>query len=203
MKKIKLYLIDDHVIFLQSFQAYINTQPYFEVVGTNNGYQINIQSILQYESDIILLDYYLVGKTGIDVLNELRNEGFSGKIVFLSMNRNLQTSSDVRSFGANGFVSKDVDGKLLLDGLLNLFNGKITFIEIPSLLQMPEENPYKFTPQEYLIAKMICKGDSSDQVADKLFISIHTVHTHRRKILEKTKSENFFQVCQKILSRHF
>lgn len=116
------------------------------------------------------------------------------------MNRDMQIRKQLRFFGANGFVSKDVDGNILLSGILGLLKGDIEYLELPKEIEYVPKNLFHLTPQEELIASMICKGISSEDVAQKLFISIHTVHTHRRRILEKTNSENFMQVCQKISS---
>lgn len=198
MKKTSLYLIDDHKIFLQSFQAYILTQPAFDWYGSNEGEESAVRQIIQLDPDVVLLDFHLRVTNGIEVLKNLRSAGFRGKIIFLSMNRDLQVRKEVRSLGANGFVSKDVDGNILLSGIRNLLGGQVDYLELPKGIENNHENLFHFTPQEELIARMICKGVSSEEVAQKLFISIHTVHTHRRRILEKTNSDNFMQVCQKI-----
>lgn len=198
MKKISLYLIDDHKIFLQSFQAYILTQPDFDWFGSNEGEESAIQQVIQLNPDVVLLDFHLRTTNGLEVLKNLRSAGFKGKIIFLSMNRDLQIRKEVRFFGADGFVSKDVDGNILLSGILSLLDNKTEYLELPKGIQPTHDNLFHFTPQEELIAKMICRGISSEDVAKRLFISIHTVHTHRRRILEKTNSDNFMQVCQKI-----
>jgi DNA-binding NarL/FixJ family response regulator len=197
MKKTALYLIDDHKIFLQSFQAYILTQPAFDWYGSNEGEDSAIPQIIQLDPDVVLLDFHLRATNGIEVLKNLRSADFKGKVIFLSMNRDLQVRKEVRSLGANGFVSKDVDGNILLSGILRLLDGTLSYLELPSGIGNLQENLFHFTPQEEVIARMICQGASSEEVAQKLFISIHTVHTHRRRILEKTNSENFIQVCQK------
>jgi DNA-binding NarL/FixJ family response regulator len=198
MKKISLYLIDDHKIFLQSFQAYILIQPDFDWLGSNVGETSAIEQVTELQPDVILLDFHLRSTNGLEILKSLRSAGYQGKIIFLSMTRDLQVRKEVRLFGADGFVSKDVDGNILLSGIQSLLDERIMYLELPKVIHPTHENIFQFTPQEELIAKMICKGVSSEDVAQKLFISIHTVHTHRRRILEKTNSDNFMQVCQKI-----
>jgi two-component system secretion response regulator SsrB len=198
MSIISIFLIDDHKIFLQSFHTYILTQPLFQWVGSNEGDDEVFDTVLKINPDVILLDYHLRKMSGIQILKHLRTKGFTKKIIFLSMNRDIELRKEAMDAGSNGFVTKDVDGTILLNSIINLFYGNIDYLEIPKRLEKMENNIFGFTPQEIVIAKMICKGQSSEDVAMKLFISIHTVHTHRRKILEKTKSENFIQVCQKI-----
>jgi DNA-binding NarL/FixJ family response regulator len=198
MNKITIYLIDDHKIFLQSFHAYIQTQPSFVWNGANEGDESVIEEVLKLDPRVILLDYHLKTTNGLEVLKKLKSAGFKGKVIFLSMDRGIQLRKEVKSFGADGFVSKDVDGNILVSGIKNLLDGTVEFLELPKEILNTDENLFRFTPQEDLIARMICKGVSSEEVAQKLFISIHTVHTHRRRILEKTNSENFIQVCRKV-----
>jgi DNA-binding NarL/FixJ family response regulator len=201
MKKISIYLIDDHKIFLQSFQAYILTQPTFDWYGANEGEKSVVQQLMLLNPDVILLDYHLRTTNGLEILKQVKSAGFKGKIIILSMNRDLQIRKEVKKWGSDGFVSKDVDGNILLSAIKNLVDGGIHYLELPEDIQNADENKFRLTPQENLIARMICKGISSEEVAKELFISIHTVHTHRRRILEKTNSENFIQVCQKITFR--
>jgi len=198
MKKISIYLIDDHKIFLQSFQAYILTQPAFVWYGANEGEKSVVQHLMLLNPDVILLDYHLRTTNGLEILKQVKSAGFKGKIIILSMNRDLQIRKEVKFWGSDGFVSKDIDGNILLSGIMNLKDGAIDYLEIPEDIKNSDENMFRLTPQENLIARMICRGSSSGEVAKELFISIHTVHTHRRRILEKTNSENFIQVCQKI-----
>ena len=198
MNKISIYLIDDHKIFLQSFHAYILTQPAFEWYGANEGEESAIDQLIHSSPHVVLLDYHLRTINGLEILEKLKTAGFKGKIIFLSMNRDLPIRKEVKLLGADGFVSKDVDGNILLSGIKNLMDGKLDYLELPKGAEQTTEKQFNFTPQEDLIARMICNGVSSEEVAKKLFISIHTVHTHRRRILEKSKSENFIQVCSKL-----
>jgi two-component system response regulator NreC len=116
----------------------------------------------------------------------------------LTMNRDSYIRQAARLQGVNGFVSKEVDGELLLDGLVQLVDGQIDYLELITHSQEQELLPFNLTPQEKKVADLICSGQSTEEVATQLSISIHTVHTHRRRILEKTGADNFMQVCQKL-----
>lgn len=195
---VSIYLVDDHMIFRQSFEAFLSTQESFRCLSSGNGSARCLQEILHLNPDIVLLDFHLERENGIDLLQKLRDAHFPGKIVFLTMNRDKHIRDAARSFGANGFVSKEADGYGLLSGLLSLAKGQIEYLEMTTEVSGSDANPYHLTKQELTIARLICSGLSSEKVAEQLFISIHTVHTHRRRILEKTASENFLEVCRKM-----
>lgn len=196
---ISLFLIDDHTIFSQSFGAYVSTRPDFSWKGSANGDGRVVKQILQLNPQVVLLDFHLGAFNGLHLLQLLREKGFSQWVVLLTMNRDRVVREAARHQGANGFVTKEVNGEELLVGILKLVNGEIEYLELVGDVEAPIVSPYGLTPQEKLIADLVCSGLSSDDIANKLEISVHTVHTHRRRILEKTGAENFMQVCQKLL----
>lgn len=196
---ISLFLIDDHTIFSQSFGAYVATRADFLWKGSANGDGRVIPQILQLNPQVVLLDFHLGSFNGFHLLQHLREKGFSQWVIFLTMNRDKVVRAAARHQGANGFVTKEVNGEELLSGIVQLVKGDIEYLELVGDADTPIVSPYGLTPQEKLIAELVCSGLSSDDVAGKLEISVHTVHTHRRRILEKTGAENFMQVCQKLL----
>lgn len=195
---ISIYLVDDHKIFSQSFESYISTQEGFIMKGAGDGDTKTLNTIIYIKPDIVLLDYFLSTTTGLDFLQQLHRKGFKGIAILLTMNRDAQIKRAVKSFGARGFVSKETDGSELLLGIKQLIEGNIEFLEIPSELDTSVGSPYSLTEQEMKVANLVCSGLVSEEIAKKLNISIHTVNTHRRRILTKTHSENFVQVCLKL-----
>lgn len=195
---ISVFLIDDHTIFAQSFGAYVTTFPQFTWKGSGEGSDKTVREVIRIAPKVLLLDYHLKEKTGFEVAQDLRRGGFSSAIVLLTMNRDNYIRQATRTHGINGFVSKEIDGQLLLEGLAQLVAVEIDYLELITASQEQEQLPFKLTPQEKRIADLICSGQSTEEVATRLSISIHTVHTHRRRILEKTGAENFMQVCQKL-----
>lgn len=193
---ISIFLVDDHTIFTQSFGAYIVTFPQFVWKGSADGSEKTIREILRISPRVLLLDYHLRQRTGFEIAQDLRRSGYSNSIILLTMNRDSYIRQTARTQGINGFVSKEIEGELLLNGLAQLVAGQIDYLELITASQ--EQLPFKLTPQEKRIADLICTGQSTEEIAAKLSISIHTVHTHRRRILDKTGAENFMQVCQKL-----
>lgn len=195
---ISIFLVDDHTIFSQSFQAFISTQENFEWKGSSQGGGRTLQEILHIRPRVVLIDYHLKGENGLELLRKLRVSGFRDLLILLTMNREKHVQTAARINGANGFVSKDADGMDLLFGIRDLASSKIHYLNLPHADSEHVASPFRLTPQEQKIAELVCTGMNSDAIAASLQISIHTVHTHRRRILEKTSSTNFMEVCHKI-----
>jgi DNA-binding NarL/FixJ family response regulator len=198
-ESISIYLVDDHRIFTQSFQVFITLQDRFIWRGSSAGDRRTVMDILLYRPMVVLLDYHLNRDNGIDLLRQLRTQGYPGKIVFLTMNRDHQIRAAAKAYGADGFISKDIDGHDLLDGIRRLVTGSVAYLELPVTAVLNEyKQSWGLTPQERKVAEMICAGLKTDKIADTLSISIHTVYTHRKHILEKTGSGHFMEVCSKL-----
>lgn len=197
-ENISIYLVDDHTIFAQSFQAFISSQEFFEWKGSSQGGGRTVQEILHIRPRAVLIDYHLKGENGLELVRKLRDSGFRDLLILLTMNREKHVQTAARINGANGFVSKDADGIDLLFGIRDLVSGKIHYLNLPHTDSDSISSPFRLTPQEQKIAELVCTGMNSDAIAELLQISIHTVHTHRRRILEKTHSTNFMEVCHKL-----
>lgn len=197
-KPISIYLVDDHKIFSQSFQVYISSQTNFVWKGSSEGDSNTTKEILFLKPDIILLDFHLKNINGLELLKKLRDSNYKGLIVLLTMNREMEINIATKNLGGNGFINKEVDAEELLLGLEQLFKGEKDYLEL-SKFTSPKINPYHLTSQENIIAELVCSGISSADISKKLNISIHTVHTHRRRVLEKTNSSNFNEVRRKLL----
>jgi DNA-binding NarL/FixJ family response regulator len=197
-QRLSIFLVDDHMIFRQSFEAFLSTQEGVRFVGSGNGQSRTVPDILSLQPRIVLLDFHLERENGLELLQKLREAGFQGKIVFLTMNRDARIRDAARVLGADGFVSKDADGHALLAGLSTLASGQTDYLDMSVDGPADTSNPYQLTRQEMTIARLVCSGLNSEEVAERLFISIHTVHTHRRRILEKTGAGTFIEVCRKL-----
>lgn len=194
---ISIFIVDDHKMFTQSFEAFIRTQNNFAWKGCGEGTKKTIQEIIHLQPCVVIIDYYLTGINGFDVYKELKERGFKGKSVLLTMNREPNIKNLTKTLGFDGFANKNADGIELLFELEALIKGDQIYFELCENLNKKEENPFNLTKQEKLIINLICSGLSSLSISKKLNISIHTVYTHRRRILEKCGAENFMEVCRK------
>lgn len=193
---IKLCIVDDHLLFVESFQAYLSIDGDLELIKAFSDPALALEKVYGLSVDILLLDLNMSGMDGLTLLKRLVSNGFKGKIVVLTMENNFEKLKACRDHRASGYVTKDTPGALLLSGLKALHRNEIPFLELHSI----KKRLNLLTKQESFIASLVCQGMSSEKIASKLFISVHTVNTHRRRILEKTECNNFIEVCLKLNS---
>lgn len=194
--RIKVCSIDDHILFVESFQAYLSIHPDIEFVKAYTESALAFEEVMDLAIDILLIDLNMPSIDGLALMKRLLISGFKGKIVILTMENSFEKLKTCREYGGSGYVTKDSPGALLLSGLKALHRNEIAFLELHNI----EKRLPLLTKQEYFIAALVCQGMNSERIANKLFISVHTVNTHRRRILDKTECKNFIEVCLKLNS---
>jgi DNA-binding NarL/FixJ family response regulator len=199
MKKISLFLIDDHTLFTQSFRSYIENDNTFSWAGSSNRFENGITQIESVKPDIILIDYHLKNENGIDILGRINQLSYKIIPIILTMNRDERLKDLAISKGARGYLLKDMDAKEIIDALLSIVEDGKTYIPNKSYFDQ-HYNRFncikELTTREYEIALLACRGLSSEEISQQLFLSVLTVKTHRKNILSKLCAKNTLEACR-------
>lgn len=199
MKKKSLFLIDDHRLFTQSFRSYIEHDNTFLWAGSSSQIEIGMSQIELIKPDIILIDYHLKNEDGLDVLNKINQLTYDAIPIMLTMNRDERIKDIAISKGAKGYLLKDMDATEIINAILSIIEAGKTYIPQKSFFN-PENHQFdaikELTTREYEIALLACQGLNSEEISQKLFLSVLTVKTHRRNILRKLRAKNTVEVCR-------
>ncbi len=146
---------------------------------------------------IVLMDVHMPGMDGIKATEILKLKYPKLKVILLTMQRGTRFMQRAEKLGVEGYVLKSVAPNELIDILFRIQNGEIYYdpqitnfkqeddIHLKSTLTINENNEELLSEREKEILVLVCKEYSSSQIAEKLFISVGTVDTHRKNILIK------------------
>jgi len=195
MKKIKIFIVDDHNLFRSGLKFILSQFNNLEVIGeASNGKEFLVfLENLSDLPDIILLDINMPIMNGIEATKIALKKFPNLKIIVLSMYGETEYYNTMIDLGVKGFILKDCENKDLIDAIERVNNGGTYFSQeiLLSLIQERKSNEkIKLTKREKEILELICKGYSNNEIAEKLFISQRTVERHRANLLEKTNSKN-------------
>jgi DNA-binding NarL/FixJ family response regulator len=187
---IRVVIADDHHIFRQGLLKLLTTSTDVKVVADTGDGSEALSLIVKEKPDMAILDITLPGLSGFEVAEELQKKGLSTKIIFLTMHNDPLTARKAIQSFADGYVIKDNAFEDLLYAIKSVnAGGKFISPSISDRLisaGVPSESIHKvLTERERQILSLIASGLTSRQIADKLFISVKTVETHRNKILQK------------------
>lgn len=197
MKKIKIYLVDDHSLFREGLKFLLSNLDFVDTIyEAENGEQF-IAALTQKSADVALLDIEMPLMNGIEAAQRALKIQPELKIIALSMYSEESYYASMIDAGASGFLLKNSNFGEVRKALADVCEGKNYFSTeiLQSILARvsrrkndPETD--ELTGREIEILFHICKGLSNAEIADELSISKRTVDKHRENLLLKTQSKN-------------
>lgn len=200
MKRIKIYLVDDHRMMLDMWSSLLGNDNRFSVVGISTNGTLALEDIKLKLPDIVLVDISMPGIPGIELTRTIREKFPLTQVLAVSNQTNVLTIKQILAAGASGYMSKTSTFDEMVQAILAVHNGKHYIAEdIKNLItgQMLGESENKtvsrinsLTKRELEIISMIKEGLTSHDIAEKLFISQRTVEVHRYNIFKKLNVPN-------------
>lgn len=197
---IHVFIVDDHKMVIDGMQLLLKDEQDIVVVGTAQNGEDSIKQIPKTKADVILLDINMPGINGIEACKELLKINPDLKIIAISMHKESSLIKLMLSNGAKGYVLKNAGQDEVIDAIKTVYEGKmylddtVNEIVLNSVANNGSEksvNPFpKLSRREKDVLNLILEEYTTQEIADKLFISFGTVETHRRNMLIKTGARN-------------
>ncbi len=206
MKRIRLFVVDDHVLFRRGLIGLLSDMPEFEVVGEAGDGDEALQMIPKSGADIVLLDVNMPGLGGVETLRALRQEGHQTSVLMLTVSQEESDLVGAILAGASGYLLKNAEPETLRRTLLDVAGGKsalspeMTALVFKVMRRSPSGRPQDLlSGRELEVLRCLARGQTTARIAAELFISENTVKTHIRHILEKMEVNNRAEAVAKAL----
>jgi DNA-binding NarL/FixJ family response regulator len=198
-KKIRILLVDDHNLFLEGLSYILSDKEEIEIIGKVNNGQEAIDSLKNDIPDVIILDISMPILNGIETAKYIVENLPEIKILILSMFSDLGYITDLLKIGVSGYVLKESGQAELMEAINAVYNGDTYFCK--KIINMVMESfkntnselsgrSAKLSQRERQILELIADDLSTSQIANKLFISLRTVESHKRTIISKLGVKN-------------
>ena len=195
---IRVFVADDHAIVRGGIRRILEDQADIQIVGEAADGQEAIQKILEGDPDVILLDISMPGMDGLDITKQLKAIDSKVRILILTMHAEEQYAPRLMKAGAMGYVTKHAAPEDLVKAIYAVHSGK-RFIS-PSLAENMAwrylGNRKALSPVESLsdrelqVLRRLAKGNTNQEIADSLHLSVKTIDTYRARLLEKLNLRN-------------
>ncbi|MBL7128118.1 MAG: response regulator transcription factor [Ignavibacteria bacterium] len=208
----KVLIADDHTIVREGLKKILSSLPEIESVEEAGNGQEVINMVAEAKFDMIILDISMPGKSGLEVLKELKQKNPNLAVLILSVNPEEQYAIRALKSGASGYISKSSASDELVNAVRIIHaGGKYITQNIAEKLvnEIEEDNvkaPHeKLSNREYQVMCMIAAGKSIREIADYLSLSVKTVSVYRVRVLEKLKMRNnseltYYAIKNKLIS---
>jgi len=198
---IKILIADDHAVVRKGLkQILAETSDIVAADEAKNGQEV-LEKVRKSDYDIVMLDISMPGRSGIEILKQLKDEKPEVLVLVLSMHPEEQYAVRALRAGASGYLTKDSAPEELISALRIISQGRkyITTSLAEKLafdLEIDTEKPLHETlsDREYEVMCKIASGKTIKEIAEELFLSIKTISTYRSRILEKMGMKNNTQL---------
>ena len=195
--KIRVAIADDHQIVIDGLVSVLNKYKELEIVATANDGEKMLTCLKSIAVDVMLTDVVMPGMNGKQLAAAVKKQFPNIKIIALSMSDQGEIVEEmINDADIAGYLLKQTNAEELAKAIMEVHAGKQYFSD--EILQKLKEQAYvkknvevtRLTQRELQIIESIEKNLSNKEIAAALFISLHTVETHRKNIFRKTGSHS-------------
>lgn len=186
-------IADDHPLFVEGLKMILNSNDLLQISGiANDGKQLLYLLTQNPDIDLILLDVNMPHLNGLDTIKYIKQSFGASKVLMLSAYNDEKVVSQAKQAGADGYILKNSSKDELMNAIMDVVNGKNHF----DLQNEPNQEDafkkmdlflrkYNLTKREKEILLYLKQTYTNQQIADTLHLSIYTVETHRKNIMQK------------------
>ena len=191
MQKVKAIIADDHQLFADGLSGILQQLPTIELLpSVSNGEQL-LKTLSQQAIDLVILDLSMPVMNGLEAAERIRRLYQDTKILIVTMNDSSDSIRELMNLGVQGIVLKNAGKNELLLAVEELCNGDTYFSQkitqqLARALQYQTQDTWQLTKREKEVLQLIYEGLTTSAIAEKLFISVYTVETHKKNLFGKS-----------------
>ncbi|WKK65902.1 response regulator transcription factor [Lutimonas zeaxanthinifaciens] len=200
MSKVRIILVDDHSMIRQGLKSFLEEAEISVVAEAKNGIEA-LEKLDELEVDVVVSDIMMPEMDGIELTKQISQKHPDLKVLALTMMNESYNIKKMLGAGALGYLLKDCTQDELIRAIKtvaegrNFYSGEVTQIIMEGFGSKPKEknrvvHEIALTERELEILHLICKEKTNPEIAEELFVSVRTVETHKRNLLEKTGCKN-------------
>ena len=194
---IKILIADDHPIVREGLRQIIEVATDMVVTDeARNGEEV-LEKIKENDFDVFILDISMPGRSGLDILKEVRKERPELSVLILSIHPEEQYGVRLLKAGASGYLTKESAPEELVNAIRIISQGrKYITSSLAERLALKLGDDFEgplhenLSDREYEVMYMIAKGMTIKEIAEKLFLSVKTISTYRYRILGKMRMKS-------------
>jgi DNA-binding NarL/FixJ family response regulator len=203
-EKIKILIADPHYLIRQGLRFIFSDKKKYKVVAETEDYTELNKLIDNSNPDVVVIGLNIHGVSAVESIESILTTRPNVKVLVLDTNENTDDIVTILRLGVHGYILKQCDHQEILDAVNSIISGKNFFCSnVINLNKKNEDNSckgyetilhnhpaLKLSSREMEILELISQGLTNNEIGDKIFISSHTVATHRKNLMKKFNAKN-------------
>jgi len=202
---IKVIIADDHTIFRSGLKMLLSSEHDIDVVGEATDGNEAVELTQRLNPDVVLMDIGMPELNGIDATLLIKSNVPAANVLVLTMHRSDEYFFQMLEAGACGYILKGAETSELINAVRAVARGDVFLYPAMArrlvskyLSQTANESASagKLTPREHEILQMIAEGFTNKEIAERLFLSPSTIHSHRSNLMRKLNLSSRHEIVQ-------
>ena len=192
-----IVMADDHEVVRAGIRRLLSIEKSFKILEEASNGEDAVKMVKYYKPRVALLDILMPNVTGIEAVQIIKKEVPETFCVMLTAFEDSKHLENAMNAGADGYLSKDIGAKDLIESLFQVSMGERVFsrsiIKILQNKNIPDSSDDEriiITKREQEILNLVARGRTSAEISDELFISVRTVESHRYNLMQKLGIKN-------------
>jgi two-component system, NarL family, response regulator NreC len=200
---ISIVLADDHTVVRRALRVLLEEEPGFEVVAEADDADDAVRYLRGHKPNVLILDLNMPGRPSLEAIPDMKEASPETKIVVLTMQKEPAFARQALQLGVLGYVLKEAADDELVQAVRSAAAGE-TYLQPAlgaKLAAEPENAASDLSERETDVLRLIALGHTNAEIAEKLYISVRTVETHRAHIQQKLGVSSRAELVRSALSR--
>lgn len=191
MPKTRVLIVDDQRLARQYFELIVGATDRYEVAFSTSSAAFADVYVLRDGVDLVLLDVLMDdGSSGLEAARRIKGANRRVKVIAVTSVPEASWMDEARAYGVDGFWYKDADASTIIEVMDRVMAGEQVYPASAPVTHVGRAESGEFTAREVDVLRCLVNGLSNDEIARALSLSLSTVKTHVRHLLEKTGAEN-------------
>lgn len=192
MTAIQVFIVDDHYMVIEGIRSLLQGEKEIDLIGHASNAASCLSFLQSRKPDVILMDISMPDKSGVELCKEVRTLYPNVFVIGLSTFNQFTFIDTMMENGASGYLLKNAAKEEITTAIHEVAKGKtyLSHAAATTLKNAAHEESPVLTRRENEILRMIADGHTNPEIADKLFLSISTVDTHRKSLMRKLNIKN-------------
>jgi len=200
---ISIVLADDHTVVRRALRVLLEEEPGFEVVAEADDADAAVRYLRGHKPNVLILDLNMPGRPSLEAIPGMKEASPETNIVVLTMQKEPAFARQALQLGVLGYVLKEAADDELVQAVRSAAAGE-TYLQPAlgaKLAAEPESAASDLSERETDVLRLIALGHTNAEIAEKLYISVRTVETHRAHIQQKLGVSSRAELVRSALSR--
>ena len=204
--KFKILIADDHRLFRDGLKALLEKQADMQVVGETADGIASVKAALEKKPDIVLMDISMPELNGIEATRQIMENRPDTRVMVLSMHSDQRYIAECLKAGAVGYILKDCPTEELLTAIRAVaskqvyLSRQITESVVRDYINLNKGGSSQvfavLSPREREVLQLLAEGKSTKQIAETLNVSVKTIETHRKQIMDKLNMRSIAELTK-------